>query len=200
MDAMRKALDRIVKQLNESPEKTNPKIYYEPEPEGVEFAGYDPYQQFGMGIPPNPQRGFGQQRGYGDSRAFSAPGGPGGGRGEQWGQQPQIPNNAGMMYGGQQQGGGGGGQQQGGGGGGQQGTAGGGFQDVVVPYPVSEHLIGGVIGRSGANISDIRRRSGATVKIDNKDANSTERMITITGTGQSVAVAISMIQAHLQNQ
>eukprot|EP00484_Ammonia_sp_Unknown_P021132 CAMPEP_0197037310 /NCGR_PEP_ID=MMETSP1384-20130603/14553_1 /TAXON_ID=29189 /ORGANISM="Ammonia sp." /LENGTH=1015 /DNA_ID=CAMNT_0042467593 /DNA_START=87 /DNA_END=3134 /DNA_ORIENTATION=- len=64
--------------------------------------------------------------------------------------------------------------------------------------PVAAHLIGGVIGRGGRNIQEIRRQTNAEIKIDNERQNQTaERYITINGTPQQISTAICMIQNSL---
>jgi len=66
--------------------------------------------------------------------------------------------------------------------------------DSVV-LTVASHLIGGVIGKGGRNIQDIRRQSGAEIKIDNERQNPTpNRYITIKGTKQQIANAASLIK------
>ena len=67
-----------------------------------------------------------------------------------------------------------------------------------VVLPVASHLIGGVIGRGGRNIQEIRRQTNAEIKIDNERQNQTaERYITINGTPQQISTAVQMIQNSL---
>ena len=67
-----------------------------------------------------------------------------------------------------------------------------------VVLPIAAHLIGGVIGRGGRNIQEIRRQTNAEIKIDNEQQNqSQERYITINGTPQQVNSAVYMIKNSL---
>ncbi|CAM6085149.1 unnamed protein product [Calypogeia fissa] len=61
-------------------------------------------------------------------------------------------------------------------------------------------LMGGVIGRGGANISQIRSISGASVKVSGQVDGTTERTISIEGTPDQVAAAQSLVQAYLNAQ
>merc|ERR550539_405506 len=66
---------------------------------------------------------------------------------------------------------------------------------------VPNELIGSVIGKGGSKIAEIRQMSGAMIRISkSEDPNtspSTERQIVITGAGDSVALAKSLINMSL---
>jgi len=68
-------------------------------------------------------------------------------------------------------------------------------QTLVLPVP--EAAMGGVIGRGGCHINDVRQRSGAQIKIPKSDRSSAERMIQITGTPQANEMAISLIHQKM---
>lgn len=68
-------------------------------------------------------------------------------------------------------------------------------QTLVLPVP--EAVMGGVIGRRGANINEVRQRSGASIKIPQSDPSSTERMLTITGSPQANELAIALIHQKI---
>jgi len=53
--------------------------------------------------------------------------------------------------------------------------------------------MGTVIGRNGASINEIRKRSGAQIKSATLESGATDRMVTITGTPQANEAAIAMI-------
>ncbi|CAG07083.1 unnamed protein product, partial [Tetraodon nigroviridis] len=57
-------------------------------------------------------------------------------------------------------------------------------------------LIGCIIGRQGAKISEIRQMSGAQIKIANPVDGSTERQVTITGSPASIGLAEYLIKAR----
>lgn len=64
-------------------------------------------------------------------------------------------------------------------------------QTIVIP--VANHMVGSIIGRGGTVIKEIRARSRASVKIGDMQANSTERVITITGSRQSTELAVALV-------
>jgi polyribonucleotide nucleotidyltransferase len=66
-------------------------------------------------------------------------------------------------------------------------------------FPIPESLVGGVIGKKGSVISEIRQRSGATIKIPNADPGGVERLLHITGTPEANQIAIGMIQQKMAN-
>lgn len=57
-------------------------------------------------------------------------------------------------------------------------------------------LIGCIIGRQGAKISEIRQMSGAQIKIANPVDGSTDRQVTITGSPASIGLAEYLIKAR----
>jgi len=65
------------------------------------------------------------------------------------------------------------------------------LQTIIVP--VQDHMIGCVIGKRGATIRDIRQRSRAQITIADPQPESTDRMITITGTRQANDLAVAFI-------
>jgi transcription antitermination factor NusA-like protein len=68
-------------------------------------------------------------------------------------------------------------------------------QTLVLPVP--ENVMGGVIGRRGVHINEVRQRSGARIKIPQSDPTSSERMLTITGTPQANEMAIALIHQKM---
>ena len=58
-------------------------------------------------------------------------------------------------------------------------------------------MISGIIGKGGATIKDLTARSGATIKISQKDdiTASGERTVTVTGTSEAVSAAQQLIEA-----
>lgn len=69
---------------------------------------------------------------------------------------------------------------------------------VVLPVPT--FLVGSIIGKGGKNISDIRGRSGANVKIADAKVGAHERMVTITGTRAQNELALAMIYDKMNQQ
>lgn len=138
---------------------------------------YWPKPDMGQGA----QGAYGQQQAYGQQSAFA------GGMGQMGYGQQQQQQFAG--YGGQQ-------PQPGFGGYGQQAGQQGEQENVVIPIP--DTLIGFVIGRAGSIIKAIRQRSGSKVKINDKQAGATERIVTITGSRQGNEMAVALINEQLQ--
>lgn len=64
-------------------------------------------------------------------------------------------------------------------------------QQFVIRVPDS--LIGGIIGKRGRTITDIRQRSGANIKISDSDPNTMERTVTIRGTEQANQIALALV-------
>ncbi|XP_029455374.1 poly(rC)-binding protein 4 isoform X1 [Rhinatrema bivittatum] len=67
-------------------------------------------------------------------------------------------------------------------------------QEFLIP----NDLIGCVIGRQGSKISEIRQMSGAHIKIGNQTEGASERLVTITGTPNSITLAQYLITACLE--
>lgn len=55
-------------------------------------------------------------------------------------------------------------------------------------------MAGAIIGKGGARITEIRRRSGAQIVIDEALPGSNERIISITGTPEQIQNAQYMLQ------
>lgn len=72
------------------------------------------------------------------------------------------------------------------------------FSGVATTQPqvftVPSEAVGSIIGHFGSTIAEIRRQSGATIKVQPaSEATGTERSITVTGTPQAIQVAVNMI-------
>ncbi|KAJ1109520.1 hypothetical protein NDU88_006880 [Pleurodeles waltl] len=67
-------------------------------------------------------------------------------------------------------------------------------QEFLIP----NDCIGCVIGRQGSKIREIRQMSGALIRIGSQEEGSTERLVTITGTANSITVAQYLITACLE--
>ncbi|CAA0842730.1 Unknown protein [Striga hermonthica] len=65
--------------------------------------------------------------------------------------------------------------------------------DVMVP----ENLVGGLIGRFGANISRIRNESGANIKVYGARGEQTQRQIHLGGNAQQVALAKQRVDEYV---
>jgi len=63
--------------------------------------------------------------------------------------------------------------------------------------PVSEYLMGAVIGRGGSTINEIRQQSGANISIPQKNADNPERVLKITGSANSNEIAIALIHQRM---
>ncbi len=68
---------------------------------------------------------------------------------------------------------------------------------IVVPVP--ESLVGTIIGKKGASITEIRQRSGAQIKIADAVPSSQERIITITGTPYANESALAMLYEKMNS-
>eukprot|EP00731_Ephydatia_muelleri_P012950 Em0007g260a len=75
------------------------------------------------------------------------------------------------------------------------------FQTAAGPATTTQQmripndLIGCVIGRKGQKIHEIRVTSGAQIKIANSEGESTDRLVTITGTPEAVGMAQYLINS-----
>ncbi|KAM4818092.1 poly(rC)-binding protein 2-like [Thomomys bottae] len=69
-------------------------------------------------------------------------------------------------------------------------------QELTIP----NSLIGCIIGRQGAKINEIRRMSGAQIKIANPVEGSTDRLVIITGSAASISLAQYLINVRLSSE
>lgn len=65
---------------------------------------------------------------------------------------------------------------------------------------IPKDMAGAIIGKGGARITEIRRRSGAQIVIDEALPGSNERIITITGTQEQIQNAQYMLQLSVKQQ
>ncbi|KAL3613703.1 hypothetical protein CASFOL_041777 [Castilleja foliolosa] len=65
--------------------------------------------------------------------------------------------------------------------------------DIMVP----ENLVGGLIGRFGANISRIRNESGANIKVHGARGEQTQRQIHLAGSARQVALAKQRVDEYV---
>ncbi|XP_042534729.1 poly(rC)-binding protein 2-like isoform X1 [Dipodomys spectabilis] len=70
------------------------------------------------------------------------------------------------------------------------------YQELNIP----NDLIGCIIGRQGAKINEIRRMSGAQIKIANPVVGSPDRRVTITGSAASISLAQYLINVRLSSE
>ncbi|BBN18626.1 poly(rC)-binding protein 3/4 [Marchantia polymorpha subsp. ruderalis] len=75
-----------------------------------------------------------------------------------------------------------------------------GIPKLSTEMAIPSALMGGIIGRGGGNISQIRSISGAAVKVSGQKEGTTERTISIEGTPDQVSIAQSLVQAFLNAQ
>ncbi|CAA3012808.1 poly(rC)-binding 4-like [Olea europaea subsp. europaea] len=68
---------------------------------------------------------------------------------------------------------------------------------VNLELMVPENLVGGLIGRFGANISRIRNESGATIKVYGGRGEQTQRQIHLGGSAQQVALAKQRVDEYV---
>lgn len=71
---------------------------------------------------------------------------------------------------------------------------------VTAEMTVPSSLIGGIIGRGGANITQIRQLSGATIKVRGQKDGASHRVIYFEGSSEQVSVAQSLVEALLTQQ
>lgn len=65
---------------------------------------------------------------------------------------------------------------------------------------IPNDLIGCVIGRKGSKIHEIRVSSGAQIKIAGNEGESTDRLVTITGTPEAVGMAQYLINSRIHSE
>ncbi|XP_020553468.1 uncharacterized protein LOC110011258 [Sesamum indicum] len=68
---------------------------------------------------------------------------------------------------------------------------------VTLDLMVPENLVGGLIGRFGANISRIRNESGANIKVYGGKGEHTQRQIHLGGSAQQVALAKQRVDEYV---
>ena len=73
----------------------------------------------------------------------------------------------------------------------------GGVQSQEISIP--NDMVGAIIGRGGAKINEIRVKSGAQIRIADQSAGM-ERHVTISGTAESIKLALYMIYTRLENE
>ncbi|XP_024032959.1 poly(rC)-binding protein 4 [Morus notabilis] len=71
---------------------------------------------------------------------------------------------------------------------------------VTFEMAISETLVGGLIGRSGSNISRIRNESGATIKVYGGKGEQKQRQIQFGGSAQQVALAKQRVDEYVYSQ
>ncbi|KAL2607749.1 hypothetical protein R1flu_026322 [Riccia fluitans] len=75
-----------------------------------------------------------------------------------------------------------------------------GIPKLSTEMAIPSALMGGIIGRGGGNISQIRSISGAAVKVSGQKEGTSERTISIEGSPEQVSIAQSLVQAFLNAQ
>jgi len=65
---------------------------------------------------------------------------------------------------------------------------------------IPKDMAGAIIGKGGARITEIRRRSGAQIVIDEALPGSNERIISITGSQEQIQNAQYMLQISVKQQ
>jgi hypothetical protein len=71
---------------------------------------------------------------------------------------------------------------------------------VTKNLSVPADMVGCLIGRGGSFISHIRRTSGARLHVSEQQEGVIERIVTITGSDDSVAKALQLIYSQLENE
>ncbi|XP_059651633.1 uncharacterized protein LOC132299173 [Cornus florida] len=71
---------------------------------------------------------------------------------------------------------------------------------VTLEMLIAETLVGGLIGRSGSNISRIRNESGATIKVCGGKGEQKHRQIHLGGSTQQVALAKQRVDEYIYSQ
>ncbi|XP_077234340.1 RNA-binding KH domain-containing protein PEPPER-like [Tasmannia lanceolata] len=73
-------------------------------------------------------------------------------------------------------------------------------EHVTSEMMISEVLVGGLIGKHGSNISQIRNQSGATIKVTGERGETKQRQIYFGGTAQQVAIAKELVERYIYSQ
>ena len=79
-------------------------------------------------------------------------------------------------------------------------TGGAGVQEVTEEMMISNDVAGSVIGKSGSKVAEIRKISGAGVHISTEDevTNTGERLVTMSGSPDSVLLAQFLVQSNIE--
>jgi hypothetical protein len=70
-------------------------------------------------------------------------------------------------------------------------------QPITQQIYIPNDMIGGIIGKGGTKINEIRQLSGSVIKIHEPLDDSNERLVTITGTTESNQMALYMLYSRL---
>lgn len=65
--------------------------------------------------------------------------------------------------------------------------------NMPLSIPISESIIGSIIGKGGSVINEIRRQSGATITIPERNPETNERLVAITGSFPAMTTAVRLI-------
>ncbi|TPX56037.1 hypothetical protein PhCBS80983_g04827 [Powellomyces hirtus] len=68
----------------------------------------------------------------------------------------------------------------------------------MVQMYIPNDMVGAVIGKSGANINEIRQASGCKIKIMSADRTSAETLVTVTGSPEANQMALYMLYSRLE--
>ncbi|KAK9470138.1 uncharacterized protein V1510DRAFT_301562 [Dipodascopsis tothii] len=68
-------------------------------------------------------------------------------------------------------------------------------QQIYIP----NDMVGAIIGKGGAKINEIRKVSGSVIKINELQENTTDRLVTITGTSESNQMALYLLYSRLES-
>ncbi|KAK7207245.1 hypothetical protein BZA70DRAFT_7319 [Myxozyma melibiosi] len=69
-------------------------------------------------------------------------------------------------------------------------------QQIFIP----NDMVGAIIGKGGSKINEIRQLSGSSIKINEPQENSNERLVTITGTTECNQMALYLLYSRLENE
>lgn len=67
-------------------------------------------------------------------------------------------------------------------------------------FTIANDLVGCVIGRGGSEINAMRKQSGAQIRIHHPEPNNTERLVSVSGTQEQVAMAHFLLTNKLQQE
>ncbi|CAN6566567.1 unnamed protein product [Malus baccata var. baccata] len=71
---------------------------------------------------------------------------------------------------------------------------------ITFEMVISETLVGGLIGRNGSNISRIRNKSGAMVKVYGGKGEQKHRQVQFCGSAHQVALAKQRVDEYIYSQ